>query len=70
MKASVVLLAASASLAMAHAGHSHGEERSWSAEELDELQNKWGTDFGFSGINTFGWYISTQGKLVQCSLFR
>lgn len=52
----VVLVAAFTPLASAHAGHdhSHGEERVWSAADLEELENKWGTDFGFSGINTFG----------------
>lgn len=51
-----VLVAAFTPLASAHAGHdhSHGEERVWSAADLEELENKWGTDFGFSGINTFG----------------
>ena len=48
------LLAASTPLAAAHAGHDHGGQRKWSAAELEELEQKWGTDFGFSGINTFG----------------
>lgn len=52
-----LLAAASAPLCSAHAGHDHhhhGDDRVWSAAELEELENKWGTDFGFSGINTFG----------------
>lgn len=50
-----VLLSVLTPLAAAHAGHDHhGEERVWSAAELEELEKKWGTDFGFSGINTFG----------------
>lgn len=50
------LLAALTTSVCAHAGHSHShdEEKTWTAAELEELENKWGTDFGFSGINTFG----------------
>ncbi|KAJ9630750.1 hypothetical protein H2203_001274 [Taxawa tesnikishii (nom. ined.)] len=34
--------------------HSHHHERTFSAAELEELENKWGTDCaGFSGISTF-----------------
>lgn len=41
-------------LAAAHAGHhDHDGQRVFSAAELDELENKWGTDWGFSGISTF-----------------
>ncbi|GAB7339080.1 hypothetical protein MBLNU457_5735t1 [Dothideomycetes sp. NU457] len=36
----------------AHAGHHH-EDRVFSPAELQELENKWGTDWGFSGISTF-----------------
>ncbi|KAI1504161.1 agmatinase [Biscogniauxia marginata] len=32
----------------------HGQQvREWSQEELDELEKKWGMDWGFSGISTF-----------------
>jgi len=50
-----VLLALSAllSLAAAHAGHHHKDQRVFSPAELQELENKWGTDWGFSGISTF-----------------
>lgn len=39
-------------LASAHGAHQHHPE-SFSQERLDELQQKWGTDWGFSGISTF-----------------
>lgn len=48
------LLAGLASLSSAHAGHDHGSKTAWSAADLEELESKWGTDYGFSGINTFG----------------
>lgn len=59
---STLLLAVAAPLISAHAGHSHSQERTWSADELDILEKKWGTDFGFSGINTFG-------MVLQVSLY-
>ncbi|KAI1822346.1 agmatinase [Xylaria intraflava] len=31
----------------------HGHNREWSQEDLDHLEAKWGTDWGFSGISTF-----------------
>ncbi|KAI1637214.1 agmatinase [Biscogniauxia mediterranea] len=31
----------------------HGQVREWSQEELDELEKKWGMEWGFSGISTF-----------------
>ncbi|OAA63395.1 arginase [Niveomyces insectorum RCEF 264] len=33
--------------------HHHDNDREWTKEELDELELKWGTDWGFSGISTF-----------------
>ncbi|USP74357.1 uncharacterized protein yc1106_01631 [Curvularia clavata] len=36
----------------AHGAHHAGED-SFSQERLDELEKKWGTDWGFSGISTF-----------------
>ncbi|KAF2151254.1 Arginase/deacetylase [Myriangium duriaei CBS 260.36] len=46
---------AAASLTAAHdAGHTHHhEQKVFSASDLEELQAKWGTDWGFSGISTF-----------------
>ncbi|KAI2630500.1 agmatinase [Xylaria nigripes] len=36
------------------AGSGHAEQvREWSQEELNQLEEKWGTDWGFSGISTF-----------------
>ena len=50
-----VLLALSTllSVAAAHAGQHHEDQRVFSPAELQELENKWGTDWGFSGISTF-----------------
>ncbi|KAI0598527.1 agmatinase [Biscogniauxia sp. FL1348] len=31
----------------------HGQVREWSQEELDELEKKWGMEWGFTGISTF-----------------
>ncbi|PSN73118.1 Arginase/deacetylase [Corynespora cassiicola Philippines] len=38
--------------ALAHGAH-HGHEERFSQERLDELDRKWGTDWGFSGVSTF-----------------
>jgi len=46
-----LLLAALVSIVAAHQDHS--TERTFSDAELEELENKWGTDWGFSGISTF-----------------
>ncbi|KAF9695861.1 hypothetical protein EKO04_005865 [Ascochyta lentis] len=48
-KASLLALPA---LASAHGSH-HAHQEAFSQERLDELQQKWGTDWGFSGISTF-----------------
>ncbi|KAL2354121.1 arginase family-domain-containing protein [Cryomyces antarcticus] len=51
MKLSVLpLLAASLSAVSAHEGH---ESKEFSTAHLLELEKKWGTDWGFSGISTF-----------------
>ncbi|KAI2630651.1 Arginase/deacetylase [Hypoxylon sp. NC1633] len=39
-------------LVRACAGHAH-QVREWSQDELDELEKKWGVEYGFSGISTF-----------------
>ncbi|KAI1376710.1 Arginase/deacetylase [Hypoxylon crocopeplum] len=39
-------------LVRACGGHAH-EVREWTQEELDELEKKWGTEWGFSGISAF-----------------
>ncbi|OTA98916.1 hypothetical protein M426DRAFT_68816 [Hypoxylon sp. CI-4A] len=44
---SVIIRACSGGL-----GHNH-EVREWSQEELDELEKKWGQEWGFVGISTF-----------------
>ncbi|KAI1430846.1 agmatinase [Xylaria sp. CBS 124048] len=37
-----------------HDGHGGQQEsKEWSQEELDHLEARWGTDWGFSGISTF-----------------
>ncbi len=33
-------------VALAHDGHNHGEARTWSDEELAELERKWGAEVG------------------------
>ncbi|KAI0526559.1 agmatinase [Xylaria bambusicola] len=38
---------------VAACGGSSKQAREWSPEELAELEAKWGTDWGFSGISTF-----------------
>ncbi|GAP86456.1 putative mitochondrial precursor protein [Rosellinia necatrix] len=42
----------SSALVTACGGHAE-EGRTWSQEELEELEAKWGTDWAFSGISTF-----------------
>ncbi|EAT85666.1 hypothetical protein HBI56_141870 [Parastagonospora nodorum] len=39
-------------LVRSHSHHAHDQEQ-FSQERLDELERKWGTDWGFSGISTF-----------------
>ncbi|KAI1645411.1 Arginase/deacetylase [Daldinia loculata] len=39
-------------LVQACGGHDH-QVREWTQEELDELEKKWGAEWGFSGISTF-----------------
>ncbi|KAL7626808.1 hypothetical protein AAE478_003582 [Parahypoxylon ruwenzoriense] len=39
-------------LVRACGGHGH-QVREWSQEELDKLEKKWGTEWGYSGITTF-----------------
>ncbi|KAJ3552997.1 hypothetical protein NPX13_g10985 [Xylaria arbuscula] len=49
-----VCLALNFTITLVTACGGHGEQaREWSQEELDELEAKWGTDWGFSGISTF-----------------
>ncbi|KAI0382868.1 Arginase/deacetylase [Hypomontagnella monticulosa] len=45
-------LSCSSALVQACGGHSH-EVREWTKEELDELERRWGMEWGFSGISTF-----------------
>jgi agmatinase len=53
--AASLLLAATTPLISAHGDHHHHHhaQRDFTPAELEELQNKWGTDFGFGGISTF-----------------
>ncbi|KAI2612513.1 Arginase/deacetylase [Hypoxylon fragiforme] len=47
-------LALSYGSAVVRACAGHGDQvREWSQEELDELEMKWGAEWGFSGINVF-----------------
>ncbi|KAF1930721.1 Arginase/deacetylase [Didymella exigua CBS 183.55] len=48
-KASLLALPA---IASAHGAHHHHQEV-FSQDHLDELEQKWGTDWGFSGISTY-----------------
>ncbi|KAI0128362.1 arginase family-domain-containing protein [Xylariales sp. AK1849] len=41
-----------AGIALACGGHGH-EVREWSQEELDDLERKWGAEWGFTGIGSF-----------------
>ncbi|KAK3623221.1 hypothetical protein LTR56_021701 [Elasticomyces elasticus] len=51
---SLVLTAALAALAAAHAGHEDaGTQEPFVGWTKDDLDAKWGTDWGFSGISTF-----------------
>ncbi|KAI6091173.1 Arginase/deacetylase [Hypoxylon rubiginosum] len=45
-------LGCGSALVQACGGHSH-EVREWSQDELDDLERKWGHEWGFSGISTF-----------------
>ncbi|KAJ4150978.1 hypothetical protein LMH87_011701 [Akanthomyces muscarius] len=52
MRASVLAsLALYAGLSLACGGHD--DDRQWTKEELQELEDKWGYDWSFSGIGTF-----------------
>ena len=55
MRVSIALLCAGLNAwAEAHGDHSHDHgPKVFSAAELAELEKKWGTDWGFSGISTF-----------------
>ncbi|KAH7095612.1 arginase family-domain-containing protein [Paraphoma chrysanthemicola] len=48
---SATILALTA-VACAHSHHGH-DQHAFSQDRLDELEKKWGTDWGFSGISTF-----------------
>ncbi|KAF2214991.1 hypothetical protein CERZMDRAFT_82869 [Cercospora zeae-maydis SCOH1-5] len=51
-----IVLGVLASLAAAHAGHNHGEkyeQKKFVGETKEDLDAKWGADWGFSGISTF-----------------
>ncbi|KAJ4352732.1 hypothetical protein N0V95_004004 [Ascochyta clinopodiicola] len=52
MKWNKVSLLALSAFASAHDSH-HAHQEAFSQERLDELEQKWGTDWGFSGISTF-----------------
>ncbi|GAW24331.1 hypothetical protein ANO14919_139150 [Xylariales sp. No.14919] len=47
-----IILSFASSLVAACSQHVK-QTREWSQEELDELEAKWGTDWGFTGISTF-----------------
>ncbi|KAH9900643.1 Arginase/deacetylase [Xylariomycetidae sp. FL2044] len=48
----------------------HGQEvREWSQEELDELERKWGVEWGFSGISTFAHLPYTKCLTTPSELF-
>jgi agmatinase len=50
--AASLLLVATTPLISAHGDHHHHHaQRDFTPAELEELQNKWGTDFGFGGIS-------------------
>ncbi|KAI1417658.1 Arginase/deacetylase [Hypoxylon sp. FL1857] len=50
----IVCLALSCGSALVQACSGHGHAvREWTQEELDELERKWGTEWGFSGISAF-----------------
>ncbi|CAJ2510103.1 Uu.00g060030.m01.CDS01 [Anthostomella pinea] len=51
--AETLWLALSCGSALVNACGGHGQVRKWSQEELDALEEKWGTDWAFSGISTF-----------------
>ncbi|KAG8626008.1 hypothetical protein KVT40_006409 [Elsinoe batatas] len=40
-------------LATAHSHHDHNSQKTFTDAEVQELERKWGTDWGFSGISTF-----------------
>lgn len=48
-----LLLLALASCAAACAGGHHKDDRVWTKEELEELELKWGMEWGFAGIGSF-----------------
>ncbi|KAI1393835.1 Arginase/deacetylase [Hypoxylon trugodes] len=50
---SLLCLALSYGSALIQACGSHGQFRKWTQEELDELERKWGQEWGFSGISAF-----------------
>ncbi|KAF2002811.1 Arginase/deacetylase [Amniculicola lignicola CBS 123094] len=47
------LLGLLSTVALAHSNHHADHQKSYSDAELQELERKWGTDWGFSGISTF-----------------
>ncbi|KAI5919921.1 agmatinase [Camillea tinctor] len=49
----ILWLAVSCGSVAVRACAGHGEVQEWSQEELDELERKWGMEWGFSGISTF-----------------
>ncbi|KAI0155072.1 Arginase/deacetylase [Hypoxylon sp. FL1284] len=49
-----LILGCGSALVRACGGHGHGHEvREWTKEELDDLEKKWGQEWGFTGISTF-----------------
>ncbi|CAI6334234.1 unnamed protein product [Periconia digitata] len=48
----LALLNLAIAIANAHSHH-HPERNDFSQDRLDELERKWGTDWGFSGVSTF-----------------
>lgn len=48
-----VAAVASAACVSSHATHHVEDQQAFSQDRLDELERKWGTDWGFSGISTF-----------------
>ncbi|KAI1484100.1 Arginase/deacetylase [Daldinia eschscholtzii] len=50
----LIFLALSCFSALVEACSGHGHQtREWSQEELDELEKKWGAEWGYAGISTF-----------------
>ncbi|KAK8019342.1 agmatinase [Apiospora arundinis] len=49
---SLALACCQSASVLACGGHKHGD-REWTQAELEELERKWGTEFGYTGIGSF-----------------